>query len=246
MKTTSLPPDSPAAVIAERPALPDLDDDELVAGFGVMGQPFASGHVLALRAWSEVSFADPYRAVWHRSPDGRWTFWSDQAPEVSCARYFGAEVDEVTTAPITLSWPTPWQLRVQVEDAVDWLVTMRATPVTRLMSAMCGGMPDAAWRSDRFLKAMGRMSRPLLRTGRLRMAGHVPNGQWFQLAPRRLWTVAQTAATVGGLALGEPGPVSPQAHLADSWLPQRGLVAAGFVRMEALDPDRHLAAGAHR
>ena len=75
------------------------------------------------------------------------------------------------------------------------------------------------------------------------MAGRVPNGQWFQLAPAGSGRCAQTAATVGGPALGEPGPLPQQAHLADIWLPQRGLVAVGFVRMEALDPDRHLAAG---
>ena len=45
-----------------------------------MGLPFASGHVLALRVWPEVSFADPYLAVWHRAPAGRWTIWSDGAP----------------------------------------------------------------------------------------------------------------------------------------------------------------------
>ena len=107
-------------------------------------------------------------------------------------------------------------------------------------------LPDVAWRANAVLAVMGRVAGPLLRAGRLRLAGRVPNGQWFQLAPRRMWAVADTAATLRGVPLGRPGPLATQAHLADTWLPQRGLVAVGHVRMQAHDPARHLDATVRR
>ncbi len=222
--------------------LPEVDGDEVVAGYGVMGVPFDSGHSLALRVWPTVSFAAPYTAVWHRSPAGRWTLWSDHDPATSCARFFGAGVDEVVTTAISVTWPTPSELHVEVPGTVRWRVSLGTTPASRLMTGMSGLLPDAAWRSDRVLDVMGRMAGPVLGAGRLRLRGLVPNGQWFQMAPRRVWVVTSSTATVHGQELGAPAALREQAHLGDTWLPQRGVFATGAVRIETLDPDRHLPA----
>ena len=244
--TLQMNPTAPASLATGPHPLPDARGDEVVAGYGVMGQPFASGDVLALRVWPSVSFSAPYIAVWHRSASGRWTLWSDRPPETSCARYYGAGVDEVRVATVHVTWPSAWQLHVRIEDELEWLVSIRPTLVTRVLTVVCGLLPDGAWRADGFLGLMGRMAGPLLGAGRLRLAGRVPNGQWFQMAPRRMWAVDETAATVDGVGLGPPGPLGEQAHLADTWLPQRGLLAMGSVRMEAFDPVRHLDAAARR
>jgi hypothetical protein len=50
-------------------------------GWGVFALPFDSGHVLALRVVPQNSFV-PYRTVWHRDPDGRWSIFVD-APRLS-------------------------------------------------------------------------------------------------------------------------------------------------------------------
>jgi hypothetical protein len=47
---------------------------ERFAGYGVMGLPFRSGHVLAMRRFPASSIGPACTSVWHRSPDGRWVF----------------------------------------------------------------------------------------------------------------------------------------------------------------------------
>ena len=43
--------------------------DECFNGYGVMGVPFASGDLLALRRFPKTSIGDMYTPVWHRRPD---------------------------------------------------------------------------------------------------------------------------------------------------------------------------------
>ena len=47
---------------------------ERFRGYGVMGLPFESGHVLGLRPFPVSSIGPGYTSIWHRSPDGRWSF----------------------------------------------------------------------------------------------------------------------------------------------------------------------------
>jgi hypothetical protein len=74
-------------------------------GYGVMGLPFASGHVLALRRFTASSIGPGYSAIWLRSPQGAWSMWIDTEPMKACPRYFGSELERVIEAPIALSWP---------------------------------------------------------------------------------------------------------------------------------------------
>jgi hypothetical protein len=73
--------------------------EERFSGYGIMGMPFRSGHVLGLRRFPASSIGPGYRSVWHRDPAGRWTFYEDQPAELACTRYFGAEVDQVREGP---------------------------------------------------------------------------------------------------------------------------------------------------
>ena len=56
-------------------ALPDGPGDRF-SGYAIIGLPFQSGHVLALRRFPTSSIGPGYTAVWHRNPSGRWTFYS--------------------------------------------------------------------------------------------------------------------------------------------------------------------------
>lgn len=55
-------------------------DQERFAGYGVMGLPFSSGRLLALRRFPASSVGPGFSSVWHWSPDGRWIFYTDIEP----------------------------------------------------------------------------------------------------------------------------------------------------------------------
>ena len=81
---------SPRTMVQRIPSLPPEQDDHFY-GYGVMGLPFASGHVLAMRKMHS-SVGPKYQSVWHRRPDGAWTMWSDVDPSQSCQRYWGNDL----------------------------------------------------------------------------------------------------------------------------------------------------------
>jgi hypothetical protein len=74
--------------IEEAPSLP-AGKSERFAGYAVIGLPFRSGHVLALRRFPASSVGPGYTSIWHRDPRGSWTFYSTVPPEQSCSRYYG-------------------------------------------------------------------------------------------------------------------------------------------------------------
>jgi len=69
-------------------------NEERFAGYGVMGVPFTSGDLLAMRRFPASSLGQGYTSVWHRDPQGRWTFYSDVPPQLACSRYFGSAISE--------------------------------------------------------------------------------------------------------------------------------------------------------
>ncbi len=211
--------------------LPDGPGDRF-SGYAVLGLPFAAGHVLALRRFSNSSVGTRATTVWHRDPAGRWTFYSTVAPDESCARYFGGGVMHNVVTPIVLSWPTPWSLRLEVGERIDWTVTLREGTRTRLLNGLSAMLPAAAWRSPVASKAMVALSAAVLRAGPMSVTGLTPNGHRFHALPQSVWLVANSRATLDGRDLGPMAAVHPQAALADVRMPRRGLFAAVQVRME--------------
>ena len=142
--------------VEHHPALPS-GPEERFAGYGVMGVPFGSGHVLALRHFPASSVGPGYSSVWIRNPAGVWTMHSTTAPGTSCARYFGGALVTASTGGISIRWRNDYSFSVEVGDGVDlsWDVTLAATPVTRLMSAVAGSVPERLWRNRMFLRIMG-------------------------------------------------------------------------------------------
>jgi hypothetical protein len=225
-----------ARAAEEHPALPK-GDCERVSGYGVMGLPFASGHVLGLRRWTASSVGDRFTSIWHRDPAGSWTFYESVPCEVACSRYFGAGVERVREGPIGLDWEGPNRLRVRTGDgAVDWTIELGSTAATRMMSAMGSTLPMAAWRSGPVLDAMGAVADRVLRVGKVQLTGTTSNRQHFDANPLRIWYVTESHATVDGEDLGPIGALEEQAHLADFYLPQRGMFAVGRVFVSPLKP----------
>ena len=215
-------------------------EDERVVGFGVMGLPFANGHYLAYRDFPATSFSPAYLSVWHRTPDGVWTFYATTPGPQSCSRYFSSvtAVDPVV-CDITATWLTPWSLLISIEGLLDWRVDIKTTGATRLMSAIGGRMPTRVWTSRRALAMMSRVVGPLLGVGNIRLTGNLPNGQEFRIAPKRVWAVADSSAVVNGEDLGPVGAHPTQGSLADFQLPQRGICVVAQGRFEPFDIARH-------
>lgn len=228
-----------AAAATRHLALPD-GDDERVVGFGVMGLPFANGHYLAFRDFPETSFSPAYKSVWHRTPEGVWTFYATTPGPQSCSRYFSSASDvDPVVCDIESHWPNPWSLAISIAGVLDWRVDITSTPATRVMSAIGSSIPAAAARNRALLRLMSPVVGPLLKIGRIRLTGHLPNGQEFRIAPRRVWAVADSSAVVHGVDLGPVGPHPTQGNLADFQLPQRGICVVAAGRFEAFDVARH-------
>lgn len=226
-----------AQAVEDRPVLPP-GNCERVSGYGVMGLPFASGHVLGLRRWTASSVGDRFTSIWHRDPAGHWTFYESVPCQVACSRYFGADVDRVEEGPIDLRWEEPNRLRVCTADgAVDWQIEIGSTVATRMMSAVGSKMPLAAWRSRSVLAAMGAMAGRVLGVGKVQLTGTTSNHQHFDANPLHVWYVTQSNATVEGQDLGPIGPLAEQAHMADFYFPQRGMFAVGRVFISPMAPN---------
>ncbi|OSC43114.1 hypothetical protein [Mycobacterium decipiens] len=238
MTTPRTPLDAATAILRD-PRLPAGDDERFV-GFGVMGLPFASGHYLALRHFPATSFSPGYRSVWHRDPDGAWTFYATTPGPQSCARYFSSATShDAVQCEIDVAWVTPWSLFVGIEGLVEWEIDIRATLSTRLMSRIGARLPATAWTNRVVLAALGRAAGPMLRAGRVRLAGTAPNGQRFMIAPKWVWGVARSRAVLLGADLGPVGPLDRQARLASFRPPQRGLFVVGSGHFETFDAGRH-------
>jgi len=224
----SAPPAQVARHAEEHPLLPP-GTCERVSGYGVMGLPFRSGHVLGLRRWTASSVGEGYTSIWHREPTGRWTFYESAGPGRACTRYFGAGVESVHVEPISLDWIDEHRLHVRTaeSDAVDWSVELAATPMTRMAGAVASRLPMWACRSGPVLSLMGSAAGRSLGVGKVRLTGLTANGQRFEANPQRIWYVVASRAVVDGEDLGPIGAVPEQAHLADFFLPQRGLFATG-------------------
>jgi len=235
---------SPRHLVEEIEAAPALQPglDERFNGYGVMGLPFISGHVLAMRRFPATSVGPGYTSVWHRNPQGEWAFYATTAPQLACSRYFGRDALASIQTEVRITWLAPTRFRVVVPAAsLEWEVAVGQTVATRLMNAMARFLPGAAWRNPVFLAAMGRMAGPVLGVGRVGLYGTAPNGQRFIANPRVLFRVLASRAIVAGTDLGPPGPVSPQAQLGDFWIPQHGMFAIGRAYFEPFDPARHSA-----
>ncbi|MDA3638545.1 hypothetical protein [Mycobacterium xenopi] len=228
-RTTRQPSDF-ARHAEDHPTLPAASC-ERVSGYGVMGLPFRSGHVLGLRRWTASSIGAAFTSIWHRYPDGSWTFYESTPSEVACSRYFGADVQRIRVTSIGLDWEGPRRLRIHTCDdaAVDWTIDLGSTPVTRAMSLVGSLMPTLLWRSRPVLSLMGHLAGPILGVGKVGLSGQTSNGQHFDANPLRIWYVSASRAVVEGEDLGPVGPLAEQARMADFYFPQRGIFAVGRV-----------------
>lgn len=206
---------------------PPVSPGDRVCGYGVMGMPFRSGDYLALRDWRESSFGPAYRSVWHRSPDGDWTVYSNAPPDLSCPRFLSSAIYRSVTTTIAIGWEDHQSVQVNVAGGgIEWRFRVAGAPIPSVLSTTASLMPDWAWRSDLVLRWVGFSAALMLRTGRMRLAGTMPNGHTYQLAPTRMWYAREASASITGRDCGPSHPIHPQARIGDLLLPQRGIFYA--------------------
>lgn len=226
---------NPQQAVADAAADPQLvrGDDERFTGYGVMGVPFSSGNYLVFRDMLATSLGTAYRAIWHRDPTGLWTIYTTTDPNVSCPRYFGSAAAVEQVHAINVTWQDEWTVEITMGTRLSWRLELAATPTTRAMTSMASAMPERAWTSPAVLGSMGPMASGFLRSGRVRLRGHTPNGQGFEAAPLQVWRVIGSKATLDGTNFGNLGPLVEQTRLGDFWMPQRGLFFVGQARFTA-------------
>ncbi len=207
---------------------------ERFAGYAVIGLPFQSGHILALRRFPASSLGPGYTSVWHRDPEGHWTFYSTVAPEQSCSRYFSNELEGSVTSEIQIEWDGPESFHLEVRGArpLTWALTLHQPPAARLMNAAARLVPDAWWKKRVMLDAMAIAGRCLLGVGRMNLTGRTPNGQGFIANPQQVWLVKSSRAVVDGVDVGPPGALAQQARLNEFVIPQRGVFAVARAFLE--------------
>ena len=212
-------------------------DHEYVRGWGVFGLPFDSGHVLALRVFPQSSFG-PYRTVWHRDPEGRWSIYAD-APRVehACPRYYGPACAYVGRAGIQLRWTGPRTLRVTMDEpALDWTLTAARSPLMGVLNPLSAALPLATWRPRALVRARERLARTL-GMGRIELSGVMPSGPPGLLMPQRMYLVDESSALLGGVDLGRPTRLVDNPHIGGVALPARGVLAIGQGMWPIRDPE---------
>jgi hypothetical protein len=218
------------------PGRPPWPGHEYVRGWGVFGLPFDSGHVLGLRVFPHNDFA-PYRALWHRDPDGRWSIYVDGPRlDTACPRYFGAACHTTGFARIGLSWDGPATLRVTMDSpALEWTLTATSTRILALLNTMNAAMPLATWRLRSLVRVRERLASKL-GMGDLQLTGTLPGGHTATIMPQRMYFVDEAQATLDGADLGRPAHLRASPLIGGIPLPARGVLSIGQAVFGILDP----------
>ena len=212
-----------------------LPGHEYVRGWGVFGLPFDSGHVLALRVFPENDFG-PYRTLWHRDPNGRWSIYVDGPRlDTACPRYYGAACEHTGHAGIALAWTGPATLRVTMESpSLEWTLTAHSTRVLNVLNAMSARLPLSTWRPAPLVHAREQLARAL-GMGHLQMSGVMPSGHTGTLMPQRMYYIDDAHAVFDGADLGKPTRMAENPTIGDVPLPARGVLAIGQAVWKILD-----------
>ena len=208
---------------------------EYVKGWGVFAQPFATGHVLALRVVVENDFGS-YRTLWHRDPEGAWSIYVDGPRlDTACPRYYGAACNYTGFGRLDLEWLGPVTLRVRLDSIdLDWVLTAVQTPLLRILNVVNDAVPLSTWRYPTMVHTRERMARAL-GMGGLRLRDRMPSGHVGTLMPQRMYLINDTAATLNGMDLGPPARLRDNPTIGDFPLPARGVLAVGQAVWEILD-----------
>ncbi len=213
---------------------------EYVRGYAVMVLPFASGHLLALRAWPQSSLG-PYASVWHRPPEGGWSMYSDgPSLETTCPRYWGPVTEDATLASLDVTWTGPNDLRVDVDEPrLVWTLSLSAPPLLRTVNAVNASLPRWTWKLGPLLRLREWLAMRFLDVGDIRFSFTMPSGHDAVIMPEEEYTIRESEAVLDGRSLGEPTRLEENPTIGDVPLPTRPSFVFGQAHMRITDPEEY-------
>ena len=221
-----------AVNVIERDACILRGPGDAFSGYAVIGLPFQSGHVLALRRFSASSLGPVYTSVPASRSRGSLDLLLDgRARPVVCAVLRRPGRPQRGHPDRARAWAAPCALRVSIRGRLTWQLTMGSSPMTRLLNTMTSLIPERAWRMPAVFRGMGLAADAAFGTGHLNLRGRTPNGHRFVMNPRQFWLLNASTAHMSGHDLGPPGPLEEPATLEDMRIPQRGLFAVLSLRL---------------
>ncbi len=180
-------PQTSVTHLESNPIVPSGSGERFGGGYGIMGLPFTSGHLLAFRRIPASSIGPGYTSVWHRGPSGVWTFYTDIDPELACVRFYGNAIQHSIRTPIDVRWESPEHLRIAVQQAgLVLAVQLKTSPATRALNWISPLLPAWAWKNLFSLRLMANTVRFMLGLGKVNLSGFVPNGHFFRANPQQL------------------------------------------------------------
>jgi hypothetical protein len=199
-------------------------------GYAALGIHFRSGDVLALRHFPVTTLGRGYTSVWHRTPAGRWTFYTD-GEEVGCARYFAPAIDEIVPAPIRVEWTSPRRAVVTIDGGrqLTWSLLMRSSLLTRIYNARGPAISPLLIAHPALLKCASAAARVAPGIGEIPFAGLTPNGARFTAGPTHVWIVQASRACIAGQDTGPSQLLERRFLLGEVVIPRRPLLVAGHL-----------------
>ena len=213
---------------------------EHVRGYSVMVAPFSSGDLLGLRVWSQSDFG-PYVSVWHRSPDGDWSIYSDGSSlETTCSRYWNPAIQHASLTDIDVTWVGPNELRVEMEaPKLVWNMKMSAPLFLRGFNAVSSKLPLWSWKPDILRWGREWIARRLLDMGDIRFSFTMPSGQDTVIMPEEVFFIEDSDAELDGRSLGDPVRLEENPTIGDVPLPTRPTFVLGQAHMRTTDPEEY-------
>jgi hypothetical protein len=198
--------------------------------------PFSSGDLLGLRVWAQSDFG-PYVSVWHRSPDGDWSIYSD-GPSLgtTCSRYWNPAIQHASLTDIDVVWTGPNELRVEMEaPRLVWTMTMSAPLFLRGLNAVSSTLPLWSWNVHLLRRGREVLAKRLLGMGNLRFSFTMPSGQDTVIMPEEVFFIEDSDAELDGHFLGDPVRLETNPTIGGVPLPTRPTFVFGQAQMEMID-----------
>lgn len=215
-------------------------EHEYVRGYSVMVLPFSSGDLLALRVWPQSDFG-PYVSVWHRSPDGEWSIYSDGSSlEMMCPRYWNSAVQRAELATIDVTWTGPNELRVEMDEPeLVWTMTISAPLYIKGLNAMSSLLPLWSWKPALLLRVREWLAKRVLGMGNLRFSFTMPSGHDTVIMPEEVFFIEESEAELNGRSLGGPVRLETNPTIGGVPLPTRPTFVLGQAHMQTVDSEEY-------
>ncbi|HSJ23897.1 MAG TPA: hypothetical protein VK929_04370 [Longimicrobiales bacterium] len=179
---------------------------EHFTGYGAMALAFQSGDVVALHRLTASSAGPPFVELWHRTPDGHWTFHSSVDRRRSVARYFANTAADVRCDDIEMRWTDGSALAVTARRArIRLALRLAGSPAANAASVLAGLVPESVWSLPTAARATRALVGAIMGVGPLPFSGTTDAGHTFHVRPLRLWRVAGAVCVLAGR---DPGPLA--------------------------------------